>query len=320
MLWPQLDDGSLRPLNAPQFYLRRALRIFPPYVVAVVVAVGVSALMWKFGGPSWWPGQAMQSVFPASAGHLVGNLATHLTFTHGFFPDYDRSIDGAFWSLSTELQFYLVLPFLIFVGRRWGIRPMLTLTALIPVGYVVAIHLVGRGFITAAVGGDLILLRLVEFGAGMLAAWLISQNRRVPFIRVLVPAGLLVGIVIDHYAPLSLLSCFGWAFGFGALVFGCCVVPGLRRIAEWNPLRSLGKVSYSAYLIHGTVYMLVAVPLTRLHASMPVRAVVFLVVAIPLALLAATVLNRLVERRAVGWSHRVRGVRRSAEQPLVSTP
>src|SRR5664280_689532 len=53
MLWPQLDNGSLRPLNPGRFYLRRALRIGPPYVVAVVAAVGASALMWKFGGPSW---------------------------------------------------------------------------------------------------------------------------------------------------------------------------------------------------------------------------------------------------------------------------
>jgi peptidoglycan/LPS O-acetylase OafA/YrhL len=306
MMWPNLHHGSVRPIDAPRFYMRRALRIAPPYWVAVAIAVGASALMWVAGGRSSWShGKSMQSVFPTSTPHLVENLATHATFTFGFLPAFSRSIDGAFWSLSTEWQFYVLLPVLIVVARRWSVPAVVAVTAVVPALWVLGLQAVYPRALKS-VGTDLIAFRLVEFGIGMLAAWLLSSHRRVPLIRTLVVVGLVVGGVIDHYV--NWLS-YGWAVGFGALVMGCATVPALRRCAEWEPLRWLGRVSFSTYLIHGTVFLLLAVVMTRLRPSVEVRTAVMFLIGIPLGVLVATGLNRLIEIPAVRWSHAVRGLR-----------
>jgi peptidoglycan/LPS O-acetylase OafA/YrhL len=78
-------------------------------------------------------------------------------------------------------------------------------------------------------------------------------------------------------------------------VIGCSSIPALRRYAEWGPLRRLGRISYSAYLIHGTVLILVATPLIRINPSVSVRTAMIFLVGMPLAPLVATGLNRLIE-------------------------
>ncbi|HEV8190984.1 MAG TPA: acyltransferase, partial [Ktedonobacterales bacterium] len=81
-----------KPLpSASRFYQRRALRILPAYWVCLVIL----------------------AVLPTAA-HRVplsfGDIATHLLMIHDAFPDYNRDLNGPFWTLAVEAQFYLLLP------------------------------------------------------------------------------------------------------------------------------------------------------------------------------------------------------------------
>jgi peptidoglycan/LPS O-acetylase OafA/YrhL len=310
MLWPQLEEKEVLPLEPVRFYARRAIRIWPPYAVAVATALMFSLLTWKEGGPSWW-GQPMQSILPASPGHLIGNVVSHLTFTHGFIPGYDHAIDGAFWSLATEWQFYALLPLLILVSRRWGVPSVIALTVLISATYTLLADKVDSGWLLSQIGRDLIFYRLVEFGAGMLVAWLIKGHRRLPFLPLITAAAICYAIYVDYYGSPGLLS-FGWAAGFGMAVWCAASHRTVRSWMEWNPLRQLGKISYSVYLIHGTVLQIIAIPLTRAHAGLPTRTAIMYVIGLPAAVLAGRGLNQLIETRAVRWSRSIRSVR----QPL----
>jgi peptidoglycan/LPS O-acetylase OafA/YrhL len=81
-----------RPLpSARQFYQRRALRILPAYYVclAILVLLGLPAFLSATG---------------------LANIGTHVVLLHDDFPDFNRSIEGPFWTLAVEAQFYLVLP------------------------------------------------------------------------------------------------------------------------------------------------------------------------------------------------------------------
>ncbi|MER6052552.1 acyltransferase [Streptomyces sp. NPDC001793] len=81
-----IDGGSTRPASA--FLFRRAIRILPLYVLAILV-------VWATRNPT-----------------LPGNwrdLAEHLTFTHVFDQERIFYTLGPTWSLSLEVLFYLVL-------------------------------------------------------------------------------------------------------------------------------------------------------------------------------------------------------------------
>jgi peptidoglycan/LPS O-acetylase OafA/YrhL len=314
MFWPivKAGDGRVAQLRVGPYLRRRAYRIAPPFYVAIVLVIGTSLLMWRDGGPSLWAG-SMQSVFPVSAPQLAGNLITHVTFTHGFFPSYDRSIDGAFWSLSSEWQFYVVLPFLVMIGRRRSAFVAAGIGVIVAAAYIAVTHVVDPGFTSTAVGGDLVLGRLAEFGVGMAAAFQIANRRPVPPTIVSI-ALVAVAAYVDHAHPGTALRSLTWALAFGSLVASSST-GRLQALAEWQPLRRLGDISYSAYLVHGAVFMALAVPMTRANPSTTERAALIYLVGIPLALLVATVLHRVVELPAQRWSHDRRDLVPAAPQP-----
>ncbi len=73
-----------------RFYQRRALRILPVYWVALAVML---ATQWPHAGKPLWL-----------------NALTHITLLHDAFPRFNRDLDGPFWTLAVEAQFYLLLP------------------------------------------------------------------------------------------------------------------------------------------------------------------------------------------------------------------
>ena len=83
-----------------RFYKKRALRILPAYWVALAILL---ALNWQTAkDPAWLNG------------------LTHALFIHDIFPRYNRDLDGPFWTLAVEAQFYLLLPW-IAAGVAWAV-------------------------------------------------------------------------------------------------------------------------------------------------------------------------------------------------------
>ncbi len=85
--------------SARIFYRRRILRIVPAYWVCLGVLVLVNL-----------PGYL----------NAVGlaNVAAHLLFIHNLFPQFDSSIQGPFWTMAVEAQFYLLLPLIAWLIAR----------------------------------------------------------------------------------------------------------------------------------------------------------------------------------------------------------
>ncbi|HEX9038502.1 MAG TPA: acyltransferase [Ktedonobacterales bacterium] len=84
--------------RALTFYRRRALRILPAYYVCL----SVIALAETLGG----------------VGPSAGNVLAHLFMLHDFFPAFNRTISGPFWTLAVEWQFYIVLPWIAWLIAR----------------------------------------------------------------------------------------------------------------------------------------------------------------------------------------------------------
>ena len=77
--------------SARKFYIRRALRVIPAYWISIVVLVLV------------FEHEFLQT-------SQLKNLVLHLAMLHNWSTVTRESIDGPYWSLAVEWQFYLVLP------------------------------------------------------------------------------------------------------------------------------------------------------------------------------------------------------------------
>lgn len=94
-----------------EFYTRRASRIFPAYVVAVLLFFALICV--QYG-----------RVPDNSARYLVANLALlnflapglEGTFAGNLYPE----VNGALWTIKVEVMFYAVLPLLAWAIRRWN--------------------------------------------------------------------------------------------------------------------------------------------------------------------------------------------------------
>ncbi|MCW2529970.1 MAG: putative acyltransferase [Pseudonocardiales bacterium] len=316
IVWPLLSpDGTLERLFNRTFFVRRAWRIIPPYVAAVSLAVAVSAAVWKSGRPSWWTGP-MQGLFQGTSSDVALNLGSHLTFTHGLFARWDRSMDGAWWSLSVEWQFYLLLPLTLRLIRRCGMPVTVAIAGIASLAFAVVVHVIHPGAISNPVVFDTIASRAVEFAAGMLAAWLVVRRVRLAHAELLTVVLVALAITYDNTGGPQTFHPFAYAIAYGVLVFTCATSPRWRDALEHRWPRQLGRISYSGYLVHGSVYMAVALALEAIHADASMRLAVLVVAGPPLAVGIALVLHRTVEIPAARRSRRpIRGLVSNVARP-----
>lgn len=230
------------------FWTRRFFRLAPLFYVTLAAAL--------IAGPSIFGdrvaidtflGQSLQPAERYTDASLT-NIVMHLTFLFGLLPEYAFRTPLPDWSLGLEMQFYLLFPFLILLGRRIGWIP----AALVAAGGGVAIAL-----LAGAAGLDypmpsFLPLKLQLFLAGMLIAADPGESRARLWWR-LGAAMLLAAIPIGgdqdllHFAVRELL-----VSGFFALVHwrSLGVIGWVSRLLGSRPFYWLGELSYGTYLIH----------------------------------------------------------------------
>ncbi|WP_395444944.1 acyltransferase family protein [Caulobacter sp. UC70_42] len=238
------------------FYLRRARRIIPAYLLVVLITAALAVVIEM---PRLL---AMTGAAAAASGLFAANML--FAQTAGYFaPGAQQNPLLHLWSLGVEEQFYLVWPAL--VALLWwkplrGMRATLALVLLLA-SLLLAQALVGRGATTWAFFG--LPTRIWEFLAGgVLALGLVKP----PVDRATANlAGVIGGLMIA--ASLALLneasvfpglSAVPVCLGTGLLIWcGMGVHPGLA-VLRLAPVVGLGRVSYSLYLWHWPLLVLAA--------------------------------------------------------------
>lgn len=255
-----------RVTRARDFVRARFSRLFPTYWTAmlitalVVLAAGVTRL------------QVSPLAFAANATMLHSWLSI-------------PSVDGAYWSLAVELQFYAMMLLL------WWCRALPRLHWLLAAWLL--LHLVWglNPALPSRVGEVLILPHIPYFALGMVVY--LYRTARISGI-VAGALTLLAVIVAGLVIPRAWLVCGVIALLFWAVQFGW-----MRWLAV-RPLLWVGALSYPLYLLHQNIGYVIIDGVA--HAGLPLWAGQS--AALFVALLLANFLHHLVEQPAAAWLRR----------------
>jgi peptidoglycan/LPS O-acetylase OafA/YrhL len=226
-----------------RFMVRRIHRIYPAFLAVFALYCVLSFL---FPGESSIPKETP-----------LRYLTANLLLLPGLFPI--KPMIAVAWSLSYEMFFYLCMPLAVaaFDLRRRSGRQRVSLIAL------AAVTLAGWSIVSGSPH-----FRMIMFMAGMLVHEAI-QSRRVPAPSSAMAACALAAGLLGSLLPVSGYVKIAMLFASFYLVCMHCFQrhkDGLARVFCWTPLRWLGNMSYSYYLLHGVtlkaLFMLLPHPAT----------------------------------------------------------
>ena len=218
--------------SATRFYRRRLFRLYPAY-----------ALIFLF---SW------VVAYQRHENHIWTQLAAHLMLVQNFFPnDIVFGINGALWSIATEIQFYLVYPLIVWQWRRTGLRIALFCAFVVMVVGRLSLSSLQAAmpeFAAAMATSPLLLLFDWMLGISLADCWWRGEHlwlagKRWAYVFL---AALLLSIL---WRPASNFS-FPFASLFFASIMGRLNLAKIPRGRSGKLLRLIGLGSYSFYLIH----------------------------------------------------------------------
>ena len=312
-----LLDGT--PMGYGAFIARRFFRLFPLYVVVLIVSAATLAGQEQWTADFPWQTPFLEGslgIVRASRAWLTEQFAVHLTMLHGLLPDAllphsQYAIIGQAWSISVEWQFYLLAPLLFAIVAR---APYTLAGVVLAVIFLKNRYWLGEGFAVNQAG---------FFAVGILSYFLcklalrITLDRRVIGIGVVTVSALL-GLFVTR--PVSLLmwtlilglvlAARGAPSGFPALV------SALSRtgVPQW-----LGRISYSIYLNHFLVLYLASSVVLALLPGISQAGHLALVMPLTMAgtLALSSLTFRWIEAPFMALGHRLTS-RQAAVQPAPS--
>ena len=250
-----LYDTRDTPHYFRNFYMRRALRIFPLYYFVLILIFMVAPLIPLFAGPT------LDALVDRQAWAWLYGVNIYLA-KQG---DWSFSYLQHFWSLAIEEHFYLFWPFVVFLLAQ---RPKL----LIAVSLALALgamlgrlvgSLAGLNWITTYV---LTPFRLDGLALGAVLALLVRQPGGLARLQRALPtvASVTAVLVIATFAwtrvmadpALTLLLPLRAAFLqilLACLLFWALVAPERAAVTQFftsRPMTLLGKYSYGLYVYH----------------------------------------------------------------------
>ena len=196
--------------SLPTFLGKRLLRLEPPYIVSIVITLGL-----------WW----ISSLSPGFSREApsVPQVLLHLGYLNAFF-GY-AWINTAYWTLAIEFQYYLLMAFAFpLLGHRRAQQRLLGIVCLCALPYVFASE------------------RLVFHYLGLFALGVATfqwQRAMLSKTRYLVLIAAITGTNLATLGPV--------VSGVGATT---ALLIAFIRHAPWRPLTVLGTLSYSLYLVH----------------------------------------------------------------------
>ena len=241
-----LDSTRRKGISPAVFLARRLWRIFPPYWASMLIIAMVITVLNVVGLRHWHVTQVGLELFDLKTFHLdqwIGNITLtetwRLTVAQGSEP---RLLNRVAWALCYQEQFYMVC-FLALVFAPKRLYKALALATIGIIGFRLWTSTVGSERYYAGLFPDL----WHQFAVGLALYWRINVAEDF-WAKRTIEALLIVMVVTGANTGLVTTQAAG-IFGLMLLVFHRWDL-AIANIKQFDPLRALGKRSYSVYLIH----------------------------------------------------------------------
>lgn len=298
-----LAAASLAPQGVARFdeplskIGKRFVRLVVPYAVALVITIVISAAV-----RPWFDHESV------SADPDLWQLFAHALLLQNIVGE--ESLSAGVWYVSIDFQLFAGTVLLLAAARwvqgvvkaRWGAQAVQRWWPWVATGM--------QALVVLAVAASLFVFNLDAtldvwaiyfmgaYGLGMMAFWAVAAEKRsTAWGWVLAMAALVAGALAFEWRDRILLA------GVTALLLVVCMrTEGIARWKGFAPLRRLGEISYSVFLIHFSICLLVNAVVNHFWHGSVTAAVVGLPFAFVLSLTAGYVLYQTVERHVPTWS------------------
>ena len=298
-----LAAASLAPQGVARFdeplskIGKRFVRLVVPYAVALVITIVISAAV-----RPWFDHESV------SADPDLWQLFAHALLLQNIVGE--ESLSAGVWYVSIDFQLFAGTVLLLAAARwvkgvvtdRWGAQTVQRWWPWVATGM--------QALVVLAVAASLFVFNLDAtldvwaiyfmgaYGLGMMAFWAVAAEKlSTAWGWVLVMAALVAGALVFEWRDRILLA------GVTALLLVVCMrTEGIARWKGFAPLRRLGEISYSVFLIHFSICLLVNAVVNHFWHGSVTAAVVGLPFAFVLSLTAGYALYQTVERHVPTWS------------------
>jgi peptidoglycan/LPS O-acetylase OafA/YrhL len=262
-----ITDILLKTKGSPNylknFYIRRVLRIFPLYYVALILFLILI--------PNFTPDVL-------SLGYYVQNQIWFWAYLQNwlfiFYPSHTTSALNHFWSLAVEEQFYLIWPFVILLFRKT--KRLIYLLIFLLIGVITLRFTLWTFQIERIAYFNLYTFSRIDgICIGSLLAVLRTVNHKAinRYFTIIVLGLAVLNFVFYFFNKQNQFSYPYLAIaGYTtfAIIFGLLVNEGVERqdtfisrLLSFRPFRFFGTISYSLYVFHWPVYLMTANTLKR---------------------------------------------------------
>jgi len=236
----------------PRFLVKRVCRIYLPYLAALAVSIAADLLFYRpLEGmfPRWY---GWRRPFPVAA------VWAHLLFIgHSGLADFNP----AFWSLVHEMRISIAFPLVALLALRlrltWGFGVCMGLCF---GGFMLEDLTHMTDFSTLGYSGLFVLGALIARYLPQIRTYVETKSALVKTLILIVGFAFLKSTHLlspRNYQFWAIVPLHGTAMAIFMILALTTVY--FRRFLHTAPLRWLGKVSYSLYLIHGVIlYSLVS--------------------------------------------------------------
>jgi peptidoglycan/LPS O-acetylase OafA/YrhL len=232
----------INKINIKKFYIARIARIFPLHVFTFILSIPLT-----------------YSIFIENKKFWLFQAFTNLSLIHSFIPikNIYFSFNGPSWSISCEIFFYFIFPFIIFFISKYN--QFKTILVFLIFTFPILIFLIPNNWYHSLFYINPI-FRIIDFIIGILICWLfkISNSKKISLNYTFLEISSIFLFILFFYLHSSVIEVARYSFYYwlpiSYIIFSFSFQKGIiSKILSHNLLIYLGELSFAFYLFHQLV-------------------------------------------------------------------